>query len=78
MNKQVLSLVGVLGLLLAAGSAAAQSKAIRADVPFNFTVNGTTMPAGAYTVSKTANGINTLLIQSDNGKQVKLVLPHGV
>jgi hypothetical protein len=78
MKKQALSLVGVLSLLLAAGSALAQSGAIRADVPFNFTVNGTPMPAGTYTVSKTANGINTLLIKSDNGKEVKLVIPHRV
>ena len=78
MKKQALSLVGVLSLLLAAGSALAQSGAIRADVPFSFTVNGTTMPAGPYTVSKIANSINTLLIQSDNGKEVKLVIPYRV
>jgi hypothetical protein len=78
MKKQALSLVGVLSLLLAAGSALAQSGAIRADVPFSFTVNGTTMPAGPYTVSQIANGINTLLIQSDNGKEVKLVIPYRV
>jgi hypothetical protein len=73
MKKQALSLVGVLGLLLAAGSALAQ-----ADVPFNFTVNGTTMPAGPYTVSKTTNSINILLIKSDSGKEVKLIIPHRV
>ena len=77
MKKLALSLVGVLSLLLAAGSALAQS-AIRADVPFSFTVNGTTMPAGPYTVSKMPNAINTLLIQSDNGKEAKLVIPHRV
>jgi len=78
MKKQALGFVGVLSLLLAAASAFAQSRAIRADVPFNFTVNGTSMPAGPYTVSKTANGINALLIQSDNGKAVKLVMPQRV
>jgi hypothetical protein len=78
MKKQALSLVGILSLLLAAGSALAQSGAIRADVPFNFTVNGTPMPAGLYTVSKNTNSINTLMIQSDNGKEVKLFIPHRV
>ena len=78
MKKQALSLVGVLSLLLAAGSALAQSGAIRADVPFNFTVNGKTMPAGPYTISKTANGISTLLIRSDDGNEVNLVYPHRV
>ena len=78
MKKQALGLVGVLSLLLAAGSALAQSRAIRADVPFNFTVNGTAMSAGSYTVSPIGNGIDTLMIQSENGKQAKLVIPHRV
>jgi hypothetical protein len=78
MKKQALGLVGLLSLLLAVGSAVAQTRAIRADVPFNFTVNGTPMPAGSYTVSKLTDGINSLSIQSDNGKAVKLFTPHRV
>ena len=78
MKKQALSLVGALSLLLAAGLAFGQSSRIRADVPFNFTVNGTNMPAGSYTVSRVTNSINTLVIQSDDNKEIKLVNPHRV
>lgn len=78
MKKQALSLVGVLSLLLAAGSAWAQAGSIRADVPFNFTVNGTSMAAGSYTVSKTDTYSNALLIRSDSGDTVKFVTPQRV
>jgi hypothetical protein len=74
MKKQVLSLVGVLSLMLVAGSALAQSR-VEADVPFNFTVNRTTMPAGAYTLSPIGSG-DTLLIQSKDRHSVKLATPN--
>jgi hypothetical protein len=73
MKKQVLSLVGVLSLMLVAGSALAQSR-VEADVPFNFTVNRTTMPAGAYTLSPV--GSEALLIQSKDRQSVKLAMPN--
>jgi hypothetical protein len=78
MKKQALSLVGVLSLLLAAGSAWAQAGSIRADVPFNFTINGTSMAAGTYTVSKTDAYGNGLVLQSENGGTVKFFTPHRV
>jgi hypothetical protein len=73
MKKQALTLVGVLSLLLVAGSALAQTYAIRADVPFSFTVNQTTMPAGQYTISPLGNGTNVLVIQSSDTQAIKLV-----
>ena len=79
MKKQALTLVGVLSLLLVAGSALAQSRGdITADVPFNFTVNQTTMPAGSYRISTLGNGNSTLLIQNRDAKAVKLVSPNAV
>jgi len=74
MKKQILSLVGVLSLMLVAGSALAQNE-IRADVPFNFNVNRTTMPAGEYSIT-TVSGGSTLLIQSKDRQTVKLVIPN--
>jgi len=74
MKKQVLCLVGVLSLLLIAGSALAQNTIV-ANVPFSFSVNRTTMPAGEYTVSSVGTG-DTLLIQSQDKKTVKLVTPN--
>lgn len=75
MKKQVLSLAGVLSLLLVAGSALAQSRVV-ADVPFNFTVNSTSMPAGEYTISDVGTGSSALLIQSKDLQHVKLILPN--
>jgi hypothetical protein len=74
MKRQILSLVGVLSLVLVAGSAVAQER-VQADVPFNFTVGRTNMPAGEYTVSPVAGG-DTLLIQSKDKQSVKLTTPH--
>jgi hypothetical protein len=74
MKKQVLCLVGVLSLLLVAGSALAQNTIV-ANVPFSFSVNSTTMPAGEYSVSSVGTG-ETLLIQSRDMKTAKLVIPN--
>lgn len=73
MKKQVLTLVSVLSLLLVAGSAFAQSGQIRANVPFNFTVNHTNLTAGTYSISTTGGTDSILVIQDANGKAVKLV-----
>lgn len=73
MQRRILSLVGVLSLMLVAGSALAQNTVV-ANVPFNFTVNRTNMPAGEYRLSTV--GIGNLLIQSKDTKSVKLVAPN--
>jgi len=75
MKKQVLALAGVLSLLLVAGTALAQSP-ITADVPFNFTVNKTSMPAGKYSISNVGTDSSTLLIQSKDRQYSKLFLPN--
>jgi hypothetical protein len=76
MKKQALTFVGVLSLLVAAGSAFAQTQTIAANVPFNFSVNGTSMPADSYTISDVGNGGNVLLIRSTDAKAVKLITPN--
>jgi hypothetical protein len=73
MKKQGLTFVGVLSLLLVAGSALAQAGEVRASVPFNFIVNHTTLPAGDYAISSTAGSDQVLVIRGMNGKTVKLV-----
>ncbi|HZE27152.1 MAG TPA: hypothetical protein VE083_07185 [Terriglobales bacterium] len=73
MKNQALTLVSVLSLLLATGSAFAQSHEIKANVPFNFVVNRTTMPAGAYTISTLSAPGETLLIRGVDSKTIKLV-----
>ena len=73
MKKQILTLVGVLGLLLTAGSAFAQTTKIKVDVPFNFVVNRTLMPAGTYTISSVGMG-GTLIFHGLDNKALKLVI----
>jgi hypothetical protein len=67
MKKQVLTLVGVLSLVLAAGSAFAQSGDLRFTVPFNFIVSGSTMPAGDYMVSTMGGANQILVLRATNG-----------
>jgi len=72
MKKQILTLIGVLGLLLSAGSAFAQTTKIKVDVPFNFVVNRTLMPAGTYMISSVGMG-GTLIFQGLDNNALKLV-----
>ena len=48
-------------VLLAASAYAQQPEAVRINVPFGFTVEHTTLPAGEYTVSNAAVGSAKLL-----------------
>jgi hypothetical protein len=56
MKRQIVSLVGVLGLLLVAACANAQSVNLKADVPFDFTVGKSILPAGAYSIQSLNTG----------------------
>jgi len=78
MKKQALTLVGVLSLLLAAGSAFAQTGEIRASVPFNFIVNRMALPAGDYTISTAGGSDQVLVIRSNSGKALKLATANHV
>ena len=76
MKKQALTIVGVLSLLLAAGSAFAQMNGptIHANIPFKFVVDRQALPAGDYTISRLGNGQTALVIRSADGKDVKVAL----
>ena len=77
MKKQALTLVGVLSLLLVAGSAFAQSGEVQSNVPFTFTVNNTTLPAGSYTISPM--GVSgAVKIEGTASRTIKLVSVHAV
>jgi len=75
MKKQALTFVGVLSLLLVAGSAFAQQK-VQSDVPFSFTINKTVLPAGAYTISPIGDTGVFVLKGSDNN--VSTMRSHAV
>ena len=50
MKKQLLAFVGVLSLILVAGSAFAQSEEVRANIPFDFYAGAQKMSAGSYRI----------------------------
>lgn len=73
MKKQLLAFVGVLSLILVAGSAFAQSEEVRAKIPFDFVVNKTTMPAGTYSIARTGITSDATVIRGLNCKAAMLV-----
>lgn len=78
MKKQALTLVGVLSLLLAAGSAFAQMnhQTIRAKIPFSFVVNRQALPAGEYTVSRVGDSNQALLIRGTDNKEIMMAISN--
>ena len=56
-------------LLLGTAMFAAAQVDVRVDVPFDFNVNGKTLQAGTYTVSRVASGNPDLLLLSGAGRQ---------
>jgi hypothetical protein len=48
MKKQTLALITLMAAMLASGSALAQTKSFRAEVPFAFVVGNQELPAGVY------------------------------
>lgn len=72
MKKLAITLVGVLSLLLAAGSAWAQNETVRANIPFGFTVNEQALPAGVYTITSADRGNTMLLIRGDGQSAIVL------
>jgi hypothetical protein len=70
--KSMILSVGAVALLGASGLYA-QTQAT-ADIPFEFTVQNTTMPAGEYTISKTSTGRDVMVIRSVDTRKAVLVL----
>lgn len=75
MKKQTLNVVVTLSMIitLAVAGFAALNRKVEANVPFDFMVNGKTLPAGQYTVTPSGNG-STLIIRSAETKQAAAVI----
>jgi hypothetical protein len=62
MRKQLITLVGVLSLVVVAGSAFAQTVYVRGKIPFDFIVGKTTLPSGAYEIRSLNDGPDKTLL----------------
>ncbi|WP_263350426.1 hypothetical protein [Acidicapsa acidisoli] len=66
--KPIVAIVNFVAVtLIATGCALAQDHLVRATVPFNFTVNGSSLPAGIYTIGTNIERPNLLSIRSRQG-----------
>jgi hypothetical protein len=75
MKNQLFALIG-LGLLMATASAYAQTGVVKANVPFNFIVDKTQVPAGQYMIQSVGSSGTAMIIESQDRSLVKLVLPN--
>ena len=74
MKRQAFNLVGLLTLLLVAGSAIAQSNRVVANVPFGFTVANNSLPAGTYSVQALSSRDNrSLLLRGADGSSSMII-----
>jgi|SwirhirootsSR2_FD_contig_31_7295451_length_517_multi_6_in_0_out_0_1 hypothetical protein len=73
--KKLALAVFTLGLMLTTVSAYAQDVPVIANIPFDFTVNGKTLPAGEYIVSPVGTSSNVLSIRSYDQKVAMLAMP---
>ena len=66
-----------LATLVTAGSAVAQEHAVKANVPFDFSVGSAHVPAGTYTISPAnERSSNTIMLRNDTGKVTILAMAY--
>jgi len=75
MKKNLIAVL-TLGLLLAA-PALAQTASMKVDVPFDFIVNGKTLPAGEYRVDSMSTATSTIAIRNAEKTAKILALTNG-
>ena len=61
-NIAAVTLIVAAGFI-SAGSALAQTHRVAANIPFNFTLNGRSLPAGHYTIGTESNNPDVLRIE---------------
>jgi hypothetical protein len=70
MNRMAAIALFALATLMMSSSATAQGNVLRANVPFNFTINGTLLPAGTYSF-EFGSMVPHLLVIRDRRRSVK-------
>jgi len=79
MKNTILTALVLLAGLLATGSMARAQETLAVQVRHDFVVNGRTLPAGAYHISRGSNvSLGMLLIRSNDGKSALFFLPSTV
>ena len=78
MNRKVYNVLAAIGLfaMLAAPAIQAQSNAMVADIPFQFTVGKATLPSGEYRIKSVSD--STLMIRSKDGHQGAMAMTVAV
>ena len=66
MKRQAMSIVSLLSLVLM-GSAVAQTIHVRANIPFNFSVGMSSLPAGAYEINSLTGNSHALVLMAREG-----------
>jgi hypothetical protein len=79
MKKQLLSVLGMLGLLMITAPAFAQSMNVLANVPFSFSIDKSTLPAGEYQIRAVDTpGGHVLAIRNREAKIGRMFLTNSV
>ncbi|HEY6381505.1 MAG TPA: hypothetical protein VIY07_06830 [Pseudolabrys sp.] len=82
MKKHLLAIAAWLSLFLAlfvVSASAGTAKHLTITVPFDFKVEKTTLPAGTYTIYRTAtNDAHGFLIRDESGRAEVLFITHSV
>lgn len=76
MKRQIASILGVLGLLIVAACANAQTPNLKANVPFDFVVDKAAMPAGAYSLDALSHNTKAMAVRNREAGITQIVLPN--
>jgi len=79
MKKQIFAIIFAIGILgaVSAGKTYAQSQAFKIEVPFEFTANNKTLPAGTYVVGPASDSRIVWKLQDAHQKPEAFLLAAG-
>lgn len=72
MKRIATFVLSVAATFLTTGAAVAQQNVDRVTIPFDFTVNGTSLPAGDYTIASNLNNPAALIIRDEAGNALAM------
>lgn len=80
MKRQIFAIIFAIGILgaVSAGTTYAQSQAFKIEVPFEFTANNKTLPAGTYVIGPASDNRTVWKLQDAYQKPETLLLAGGL